>query len=80
VASDAPLIARCTCGKVELQATGLPITTVLCHCNDCAEAGRQIEALPQASRVGEPDGGVGYLVYRKDRVRILKGCRALARL
>jgi hypothetical protein len=27
--------------------------------------------------VREPDGGVGYLVYRKDRVRILKGAELL---
>jgi hypothetical protein len=73
----APLIARCTCGQVELEATGAPITCVVCHCDDCEAGARQIEALPNARRVRESDGGIGYIVYRKDRVRILKGAEQL---
>jgi hypothetical protein len=73
----APVIARCTCGKVELEATGAPITSVECYCDDCQAAAGQIEALPNAGRVNEPDGGVGYLAYRKDRVRVLKGAELL---
>jgi hypothetical protein len=73
----ASLIARCTCGKVELEATGPPITTVVCHCDDCQAGAQQIEALANAGRVSEPDGGVGYLVYRKDRVRVRQGAELL---
>jgi hypothetical protein len=73
----ASLIARCACGKVELEATGAPITSVVCYCNDCQQGAQQIEALPNARRVREPDGGVGYLPYRKDRVRIAKGAEHL---
>lgn len=73
----APIIARCTCGKVELAATGTPITSVVCYCDDCQTGAQQIEALPNAARVREPDDGVGYVVYRKDRVRILKGAELL---
>jgi hypothetical protein len=72
-----PLIARCTCGRVELEATGAPITSVVCYCNDCQAGAQQIEALPNARRVREPDGGVGYLAYRKDRVRIRTGAEFL---
>ncbi len=72
-----PLIVRCTCGKVELEAIGAPITCVVCYCDDCEAGARQIEALPNATAVGEPDGGVGYVVYRKDRVRIPKGAELL---
>jgi hypothetical protein len=71
------LIARCTCGSVELEATGTPITSVVCYCDDCQAGAQQIEALPNAARVREPDGGVGYLAYRKDRVRIRKGAELL---
>jgi hypothetical protein len=71
------LIARCTCGKVELQAAGTPITSVVCYCDDCQAGAQQIEALPNADRIREPDGGVGYLAYRKDRVRIRKGAELL---
>jgi hypothetical protein len=73
----APLIARCTCGKVELEATGEPLTSVICYCDDCQAGAQQIEALPNAALVREPNGGVGYLVYRKDRVRIRKGTELL---
>ncbi|HEY4338858.1 MAG TPA: DUF6151 family protein [Steroidobacteraceae bacterium] len=71
------LVARCTCGKVELEATGTPMTSVVCHCDDCQAGAQQIEALPHAGRIREPGGGVGYLVYRKDRVRISKGAELL---
>jgi hypothetical protein len=71
------LIARCICGKVELEANGTPITTSVCYCDDCQAGARQIEALPKAARVREPDGGVAYVIYRKDRVRILKGAELL---
>lgn len=71
------LIARCTCGQVELEAIGVPITCIVCYCDDCQAGARQIEALSNAAAVGEPDGGVGYVAYRKDRVRILKGTELL---
>jgi hypothetical protein len=73
----APLIARCACGKVELEATGEPITSVICYCDDCEAGAQQIEALPNAKGVREPGGGVGYLAYRKDRVRTQKGAELL---
>jgi hypothetical protein len=70
-------MARCTCGRVELEATGGPLTSVICHCDDCQAGAQQIEALPNAARVREAEGGVGYLVYRKDRVRIRTGAELL---
>src|SRR5580658_6797837 len=73
----APLTVRCRCGGVELEATGAPITSVVCYCNDCQQGAQQIEALPNARRVREPDGGVGYLPYRKDRVPDGKGAQQL---
>jgi hypothetical protein len=72
-----PLIARCACGQVELEAIGAPITSVVCYCADCQQGAQQIEALPNARTVRESDGGVGYLPYRKDRVRIAKGAEHL---
>ena len=55
----------------------MPIASVVCYCDDCQAGAQQIEALPNARRVHEPDGGVGYLAYRKDRVRIRKGAELL---
>jgi hypothetical protein len=49
--------ACCACGSVELEATGAPIQCVVCSCDDCQQAARQIEALPNAHAVTDPDGG-----------------------
>lgn len=71
------MIARCTCGNVEYEATGDPILGVACYCDDCQEGARRIEALPGAPRVLDPDGGASYILYRKDRIRCVKGADRL---
>lgn len=71
------LMAACACGKVEFEAHGAPIVSLVCYCDDCREAARQIEALPNAARVQDADGGAGYIVYRKDRVACTKGASLL---
>lgn len=65
--------ARCACGNVEIEAEGAPIVSVACYCDDCQEGSRQIEALPNAPPVRDPDGGTAYVLYRKDRIRYAKG-------
>ena len=67
----------CVCGQVAVEAIGAPITSVICYCDDCQEGARQIEALPNAVAVQNPDGGTAYLAYRKDRVRCTKGASLL---
>ena len=67
------MIARCACGSVEYEATGDPILGVACYCDDCQAGSRQIEALPNAPPVLDPDGGTAYVLYRKDRVRCTRG-------
>jgi hypothetical protein len=67
----------CACGNVAVEAIGTPITSVICYCDDCQEGARQIESLPNAVPVQDLDGGTGYVVYRKDRVRCLKGASLL---
>jgi hypothetical protein len=54
------MTASCSCGSVELEAIGAPITSVVCYCDDCQEGSRQIEALE-------------YILYRKDRVKCSRG-------
>lgn len=68
---------RCACGSVELEARGAPIVSAVCYCQDCQDGGRRIEALPHAPPVVDPDGGTAYALYRKDRVRNLKGAALL---
>jgi hypothetical protein len=76
-ASNTYLIARCACGGVEIEAGGAPIGSLACHCDDCQEGSRQIEALPGAGLIRDPAGGTAYVVYRKDRIRYAKGAGLL---
>jgi hypothetical protein len=71
------LIAACSCGSVELEANGAPIVSAVCYCEDCQEGSRQIEALPNAGPVRDPDGGTPYIVFRKDRVKCTRGAPLL---
>ena len=78
--SEAPksyLTARCSCGSVELEAIGAPITSTVCYCESCQEGSRQIEALTNGRPVCDSDGGTTYVLYRKDRVEYLKGSALL---
>lgn len=70
-------IAACACGSVELEASGAPITSVVCYCDDCQKGSRHIESLPNAAPVLDTDGGTAYLVYRKDRIRCSRGVTLL---
>lgn len=67
------MIAACACGSVEIEASGAPIVSAVCYCDDCQEGGRRIEALPRAARILDAAGGSAYVVYRKDRVTCTKG-------
>jgi hypothetical protein len=69
--------ARCSCGRVEFETSGAPILSAACYCDDCQEGSRQIERLPSAPPVQDPDGGTAYLLYRKDRMKCAKGAEHL---
>jgi hypothetical protein len=73
------LTAACACGAVELEATGKPIIGVVCYCDDCQAAARQIEALSGAAPFCQSDGGTPFIVYRKDRVRWIRGEQQLTK-
>lgn len=44
-----------------------------CYCDDCQAAAAQIEAMPGALVFREPDGGAPLIVFRKNRVRCVRG-------
>ncbi len=71
------MTATCSCGDVELKAFDRPIVSSVCYCADCQKGARQIEALPNAGAVGDPDGGTAYILYRKDRIECSKGAELL---
>jgi len=65
--------APCRCGKVELRVTGAPILRGICYCASCQDAGRRHQAVSGADSVLTEDGGTDYVLYRKDRVRCVRG-------
>src|ERR1700756_4539764 len=71
------MTASCSCGSVELKAFGMPIASNVCYCADCQKGSQQIEALPNAGPVRDPDGGTAYILYRKDRIECSKGSALL---
>lgn len=70
-------MARCACGKVELELTGTPVISVVCHCDDCQAGSRLIEALPGAPAILDAGAGTPYALYRNDRVRCTRGAELL---
>ena len=70
-------IARCSCGAVEIEALGEPMTSVVCYCDSCQGGSKEIEALPGAPPILGPDGGTPYVLYRKDRIRYAMGAQLL---
>ena len=71
-------LAPCRCGKVELEIVGAPILRGICYCASCQAAGRLYRAAPGVDSVLAEDGGTDYVLYRKDRVRCIKGARPFA--
>lgn len=71
------MTATCSCGGVELKAFGRPIVSSVCYCDDCQKGADQIESLPGADAIRDPDGGTAYILYRKDRIECSKGAELL---
>ena len=67
------LSASCSCGKVQFEAVGAAIVTAACYCASCQTAGHRFEQLSPSMPVLDRDGGTGFVLYRKDRVRCTKG-------
>ncbi|MDI3563479.1 GFA family protein [Bradyrhizobium sp. Arg816] len=71
------MTATCACGSVEVRASGKPIVSAACYCDDCQNGAAQIEALPNSPAVRDPDGGTAYMLYRKDRFECSRGAEHL---
>jgi hypothetical protein len=66
-------IASCRCGNVALALAGEPIVASNCYCTSCQTAAARFETLEGAHPILEADGGTPYVLFRKDRVRPLRG-------
>jgi len=70
-------LLRCQCGAVECAGLGAPIGTAVCYCDDCQAAAREIEALPGAPAVMDPDGGTALTLFRARRFSVTRGAERL---
>jgi hypothetical protein len=70
---DRQMTAVCNCGTVQLEVSGAPILSVVCHCASCQEAGKRIEAAPGAPPTLDSRSGTPFILYRKDRIRCIAG-------
>ena len=68
---------QCACGQTRLTATGAPIATVECCCTSCRNAGARMQQLEGAPNFLTDYGATPFVMYRKDRVRIVAGHDAL---
>lgn len=67
----------CACGQVRIAVENPPIISTECHCNSCRAAGARLRTLPSAPPFLQSNGGTRFVLYRKDRVRFLKGAELL---
>ena len=65
--------ASCRCGEVALEIAGPPIIGAGCYCESCQDAGRRFAAIEGATPTVREDGETPYLLYRKDRIRCVRG-------
>jgi hypothetical protein len=75
-----PTQLACACGRLALEVERAPIVSVECHCNSCRAAGARLRTLAAAPQVLEANGGTRFVLYRKDRVRFLRGTELLKEL
>jgi hypothetical protein len=66
-------LLRCLCGAVECAGQGAPIGTAVCYCDDCQAAARELEAMPGAPPVMDPDGGTALTLFRANRFAATRG-------
>lgn len=66
-------IAACACGKVRITASGAPIASAVCYCNDCQAGGRQLEAAGAHHDFRDAWGGTGYASYADARLQVVDG-------
>ena len=75
--SDPNTVLTCACTEAALEVQGKPIISAECLCADCQNAGAFLQSLPGAPATLDLNGATRFVLYRKDRVRCLKGHHVL---
>jgi hypothetical protein len=68
----------CECGAVCLEAVGPSMMTVVCHCTSCRTAGQALDTRSPVAPIVDSAGGTPVVLWRKDRVRCVRGSELLA--
>ncbi len=63
----------CACEKVQIEVAGAPIISAECHCNSCRAFGARLQREQGSPPFLEANGGTRFNLYRKDRIRFIKG-------
>src|ERR1700744_1836393 len=67
----------CSCGAVCLEIDGPGMMSIICHCTSCRTAGRTFDARSPVAPIVDSDGGTAVALWRKDRVRCIRGAEHL---
>jgi hypothetical protein len=67
----------CSCGAVCLEAAGAPMMGAICHCTSCRTAGQEFDARSPVAPIVDSGGGTAVVLWRKDRVRCIRGSERL---
>lgn len=71
--TDESKVLTCNCQQAALEVKGRPIISGECLCADCQGEGVFLQSLPNAPPILDEKGATRLVLYRKDRVRCLKG-------
>lgn len=63
----------CQCGQVTVEVQAQPILSAACLCTECQQAGEFLQSLPGAPRVLDEYAATRFVLYRKDRMFLIKG-------
>lgn len=70
-------VLRCACGGVECHASGDPIGTAVCYCDDCQAAARLVAERRGAPPAAEVDGGTALTLFHRKYFSCAKGADRL---
>ncbi len=73
-------VVQCSCGGAEMKVFGAAMMSVVCYCDTCQIGSRNIEEMPNAEPIRDPDGGTAYVLYRADRIAYSRGAEQLTPL
>jgi hypothetical protein len=58
---------------VVIEGSAAPVLVACCYCASCQRAGHAFEQMACAAPILDGDGGTPFVVYRRDRVRFVRG-------